>query len=237
MSENICENLDVDKKDLNGKVIHVFDKSQCSFDPSKDYDFNETSHDFQVLSRKNLIAQQKEDSKIYGHLNKALPKDEILIVPVGYYFRNGVFMRKWRPADVPADADCSVKHQIVLPKCFWTDALSLAHKNPLFGHLGVTKTYYKLLNHFFWPCMKIDVSKFCRPCHICQIKRFLVRLFNLFQLLKSLSVEFSLYGLGLYQSQSLVMSICSLLCVLLQDIPKPPPTIYVTYIWLPSLTE
>ena len=62
-------------------------------------------------------------------------------------------MRKWRPADVPADADLSVK-QIVLPKGFRTEVLSLAHENPLSGHFGVTKTYYELLNHFFWPYMK-----------------------------------------------------------------------------------
>ena len=52
-SENICKNLDVDKKDLNGHVIS--DKSQFSSDPSKDYDFSETSHNFQVFSRENLI--------------------------------------------------------------------------------------------------------------------------------------------------------------------------------------
>ena len=57
-------------------------------------------------------------------------------------------MRKWRPADVPADEDWSLKHQIVLPKSFRTEVLSLAHENPLSGHLGVTKTYYKLLNTF-----------------------------------------------------------------------------------------
>ena len=39
-SQNICENLDVDKKDLNGQVMS--DKSQFSSGPSTDYDFNET---------------------------------------------------------------------------------------------------------------------------------------------------------------------------------------------------
>ena len=70
--ENICENLDVDKKDLNGQVIS--DKSQFSFDPSKDYDY-ETLYDFQVFSRENLIAEQKKDSEIYGLFNKALSED------------------------------------------------------------------------------------------------------------------------------------------------------------------
>ena len=145
-SENICENLDVDIKDINGQVIS--DKSQFYLDPSKDYDFNETSHDFQIFSRENLIAQQKKDSETYSLLNKALCEDEIFTAPVGYYFRNGILMRNWRLADVPADADWSVKHQIVLPKSFRTEGLYLAHENPLSGHLSVTKTYYKFNNHF-----------------------------------------------------------------------------------------
>ena len=165
--ENICENLDVNIKDSNGQIISY--KNQFSCDHSKDYDCNETSHDFQVFSRKSVIAQQKKDSEIYSLFNKALSEDEIFTVFVGYCFRNGVLMRKWRPADVPADADWSVKHQIVLPKSFRTEVHSLTHENPLSGHLGVTKSYYKLLNHFFWPCMKTDVSKFCRSCHICQM--------------------------------------------------------------------
>ena len=78
-SENICENLDVDKKDLNGKVIS--DKNEFSFDPSKDYGFNETSHNVQVFSRDNLIAQH-QDSEIYSLFNKALSDDGTL--PKGF---------------------------------------------------------------------------------------------------------------------------------------------------------
>ena len=56
-SENIFENLNVDKKDLNGQVIT--DISQFSADPFKDYDFKETSHDFQVFSRENCSAKER----------------------------------------------------------------------------------------------------------------------------------------------------------------------------------
>ena len=76
--------MDVDKKDLNGQVIS--DKSLFSSDPSKDYSFNETSHDFQVFFREkteNLIVQQKKDTEIVSLFNKALSKDEIFTVPVG----------------------------------------------------------------------------------------------------------------------------------------------------------
>ena len=48
-SENFCEHLDLDKKDLNEQFIS--DKSLFFFsDPSKHCDPNETSHDFHVFS-------------------------------------------------------------------------------------------------------------------------------------------------------------------------------------------
>ena len=37
------------------------------------------------------------------------------------------------------------------------------------GHLGVNKTYHKILNHFYWPGLKSDVSQFCKSCHTCQM--------------------------------------------------------------------
>ena len=43
-SENICENLDVDKKDSNGQFTS--DKSQFSSDLSKEYNLYETTYDF-----------------------------------------------------------------------------------------------------------------------------------------------------------------------------------------------
>ena len=47
--------------------------------------------------------------------------------------------------------------------------MSLAHESPMAGHLGMNKTYHKLLSYFFWPKMKPDVAEFCRTCHVCQM--------------------------------------------------------------------
>lgn len=38
----------------------------------------------------------------------------------------------------------------------------------LSGHLGVTKTYNRILKHFFWPGLKRDVVQVCHTCHTCQ---------------------------------------------------------------------
>ena len=37
------------------------------------------------------------------------------------------------------------------------------------GHFGINKTYHKILNHFFWPGLKSDVSQHCKSCHTCQM--------------------------------------------------------------------
>ena len=37
------------------------------------------------------------------------------------------------------------------------------------GHLGINKTYHKIINHFYWPGLKSDFSKYCKTCHTCQM--------------------------------------------------------------------
>ena len=47
--------------------------------------------------------------------------------------------------------------------------LSLAHETPLAGHVGVSESYNKILNHFYWLTMRHDVAKFCQSYHTCQM--------------------------------------------------------------------
>lgn len=77
--------------------------------------------------------------------------------------QNGLLMHWWC-ADVGGDSDWTsvsitrrnddLDHLVLL----------LAHDHDLSGHLGIKKTYHRILRHFFWPRMKADVAKFCRTC-------------------------------------------------------------------------
>ena len=78
-------------------------------------------------------------------------------------------MRKWRPPEVPASDEWRVIYQIVLPHKYRHDVLILAHETPMAGHLGVSKTYRKVVNHFYWPGIHQDVKTFIRACHTCQM--------------------------------------------------------------------
>ena len=122
-----------------------------------------------MLSKSQLIQEQQTDPEISKLFFRALPEDEISQVPMCYYIKNGILMRKWRPFDVPADDEWAVYHQIVVPKSYRHEILSIAHESPMSGHLGINKTYHKIINHFYWPGLKSDVSKYCKTCHTCQM--------------------------------------------------------------------
>ena len=62
-----------------------------------------------------------------------------------------------------------VIYQIVVTPAYRQDTLNLAHGTPLAGHLGINKTYYKVLNHFYWPGLRGDTKQYCKTCHSCQL--------------------------------------------------------------------
>ena len=75
-------------------------------------------------------------------------------------------MRKWKPRNVPDDWRGVL--QIVAPTAYRGKMLRVAH-DAAAGHLGVTKTYDRILRHFYWPGLKKEVRHFCKTCHICQL--------------------------------------------------------------------
>ena len=122
-----------------------------------------------MLSKSQLIQEQQTDPEISKLIFRALPEDEISQVPMCYYIKNGILVRKWRSFDVPGDDEWAVYHQIVVPKSYRHEILNIAHESPMSGHLGINKTYHKIINHFYWPGLKSDVSKYCKTCHTCQM--------------------------------------------------------------------
>ncbi len=58
--------------------------------------------------------------------------------------------------------------QVVVPKQFRDIVLQHAH-GEVAGHLGVKKTYDRILRQFYWPRLKKDISSFIRTCHTCQV--------------------------------------------------------------------
>ena len=121
------------------------------------------------VGRKQLIQEQMRDVELSSLFERALTADAAAQVPLCYYKNKyGVLMRKWRPADVPA-YEWNEVHQIVVPKIFRSEILTLSHDAPVGGHLGVRKTLDRIRRHFYWPSINKDVSTYCKTCHVCQV--------------------------------------------------------------------
>ena len=60
---------------------------------------------------------------------------------------------------------------LVIPKHLISEILYTHHSEPLSGHLGIAKTYYKIKDRYFWDTLKTDVEKFVRGCADCQARK------------------------------------------------------------------
>ena len=163
-NKEISTSLSPSQSDIQTDPSNPRSGSENDLSPSTS---NDQGHD--QMSRSQLCKEQHSDSEISPLFERALDEKEISQAPICYYVKNGILMRKWRPPDVSAEDEWTVNHQIVVPRVYRPEILNLDHETPMSGHLGVNKTYHKILNHFYWPGIKSDVSQHCKSCHTCQM--------------------------------------------------------------------
>lgn len=60
---------------------------------------------------------------------------------------------------------------LVLPKPMRKQALEAAHAAKESGHLGIAKTYGKLIQKYFWPTIHRDTESYVKSCLECQRRR------------------------------------------------------------------
>lgn len=125
-------------------------------------------YDSTPITREMLVNSQRNDPELVEYVLKAVSEKEAQNYPQCFYFKDDILMKKYRPAYVSANEVWKVTHQIVVPSCYRKEILSLAH-DYIGGHLGINKTYNKILQHFYWPKLKKDVTAYCNSCHTCQL--------------------------------------------------------------------
>ena len=120
------------------------------------------------VNRNQIVAAQKADPTLAHCFELAISPAAAKEKPIAYFVEDDLLMRKW---SMPAAAgmDWGVVTQVVMPTPFRHQVLLLAHGTPWSGHLGITKTYNRVLKHFFWPKLRASVAQFCKTCHHCQI--------------------------------------------------------------------
>lgn len=145
--DKFCHQIDPDENDcpheISDTLLEMLFEQDRDSSPVKATEDTHVS-DMLSLSRRQLIMEQSNDAEIAQLRENALSEDEIARVPVGYYLKDKVLMRKWHPPDIPASEDWAVVHQVIVTKAYRNDILSMAHCLPLGGHLGINKTVNKI---------------------------------------------------------------------------------------------
>ncbi len=65
-----------------------------------------------------------------------------------FFVKDGLLMRRWNKSN-SVENEWNIVYQVVVPTAFRQQVLSLAHDHMIAGHLGITKTYNRILKHFF----------------------------------------------------------------------------------------
>ncbi len=119
------------------------------------------------ITSERLIEWQKEDVSLNKCFDSVVSLEKAKVQETAYLVDAGVLMRKWTAHKTGEDWD--TVWQVVVPSPLRQQVLSLAHNPAWSGHLGVTKTYNRVLRHFFWPGLKSDIVQYCKTCHVCQL--------------------------------------------------------------------
>jgi hypothetical protein len=141
----------------------------------------ESHSDFRIATRRDLgvldvpslaqlSAEQRQDEE-WGRIIKVLEtKDEDSqeyrrwLEDFMVREEDGILVRqsKWIRLGVIVQ-----REQIVVPEKFVDVILAYAHTSRVGGHFGVTRTYYKLCENFWWSAMKQDIYRYVTNCHTC----------------------------------------------------------------------
>lgn len=118
------------------------------------------------LSKDVLISEQMSDKTLADLFDKVVTVEMVRNNAQCYFLLDGVLVRKWVPYSDQGLGEPIF--QTVVPISLRNKVLQTSHCD-VAGHLGVRKTYDRILQYFFWPGLKRDVSKFIKTCHTCQL--------------------------------------------------------------------
>ncbi len=100
------------------------------------------------VTRDKIVSAQRSDVTLQKCFSVVVPLERAQKRKSAYFVEDGLLMRRWCP-DVKEDSEWDGVYQVVIPSCCRQQVLSLAHDHDLSGHLGVKKTYTRILRHFF----------------------------------------------------------------------------------------
>ena len=112
------------------------------------------------IPREQLIDAQRSDTSLQSLYARVKDSDTVH----GYVVIEDVLMRKCAArSGLPGVYDW----QLVVPSSLRKIVLETAHDDA--GHMGVKKTYDRILRYCYWPRVKRDIASHVKTCHVCQL--------------------------------------------------------------------
>ena len=102
----------------------------------------------QLIRKEKIVKLQEEDADLVHIQERVVSESKAAPTQVRYYRKSGVLIQRWRPLDTQGNETWRAVHQIVIPRPYRIEILCLAHETPLAVHLGINKTYQRVLQHF-----------------------------------------------------------------------------------------
>ena len=104
--------------------------------------------------------------------DQQLPEDERLAVEIrrtapDYQIIDGVLHFNYAPKGKGPRADRVVK-QLMVPHVLRDDLLKSYHDSPIGCHQGMTRTYERMKQKYWWHTMSKDTIKYVESCEVCQ---------------------------------------------------------------------
>ncbi|XP_068225315.1 uncharacterized protein [Palaemon carinicauda] len=130
---------------------------------SEPMDFNELMSTYKIQPD-SFSYQQRKDVTLQQCFNQVKPKDTNKCSY--FYINNDVLMRKFRSSKNSHLETWKDLFQVVVPKDIRPLILELSHFAD--SHLGITKTYERISQDFYWPNMKNDIKEYVKTCTTCQ---------------------------------------------------------------------
>ena len=108
----------------------------------------------------------QSNKKVYYENELPLSKklaQRIMLEHQDYIVINNILYHVW----VRKGKNTEPVEQICITDNFKELIWKAMHTVPPEGHLGITKTYAKIRNHYFWPKMSAETTDYEQQCEIC----------------------------------------------------------------------
>ncbi|CAG7826903.1 unnamed protein product [Allacma fusca] len=129
--------------------------------------------DVNAINRKTLITAQCHDSELSKVMSFCNDPSEVTdewttkLARDATLSQDGCLYKYVGSLNKPWERDCKF-WRVWVPFKLIPTIIAYYHSETISGHMGISKTYKRIEERFYWKCMRKDIFNFVKNCIICQ---------------------------------------------------------------------